>query len=399
MAEQIPKITAEQLAQKGVVAAPDRLTGNPQENKMVFDRLIREVVAVAVNMAIDVLNEMIPAENDRETAEAGRASAEEKRAQAEADRVTAEKGREDAEGRRATAETERNKAEEARNRAEQERVNTTDGIVAQAAQQAQAAAASASQASRFVTDAAAEVTKAKEQVTEAANQVKLAEKEVDHANEKVEDAEAWAKGTRNGVEVDENDPTYQNNAKYYSEQAESTVGPKVTPEQLNEAIKTVNQRIEGVSQEVEEVASSAKSGNLGGGCFTGELEDVDFRMGSLVNTGAEWNSYSFPTSFEGTPHVILQPESFNGWVQIKNVNPDGFLYCLRKFQEGQNGAEGSVTSGSYYTASGTSSSSGHTKNTLVNAVTLPGAPVLPTTDTTEEPVVIHWFAFEFNGEE
>ena len=105
MAEQIPKITAEQLAQKGVVAAPDRLTGNPQENKMVFDRLIREVVAVAVNMAIDVLNEMIPAENDRETAEAGRASAEEKRAQAEADRVTAEKGREDAEGRRATAET------------------------------------------------------------------------------------------------------------------------------------------------------------------------------------------------------------------------------------------------------------------------------------------------------
>lgn len=390
MAEQIPKITAEQLAQKGVVAAPDRLTGNPQENKMVFDRLIREVVAVAVNMAIDVLNEMIPAENDRETAEAGRASAEEKRAQAEADRVTAEKGREDAEGRRATAETERNKAEEARNRAEQERVNTTDGIVAQAAQQAQAAAASASQASRFVTDAAAEVTKAKEQVTEAANQVKLAEKEVDHANEKVEDAEAWAKGTRNGVEVAENDPTYQNNAKYYSEQAESTVGPKVTPEQLNEAIKTVNQRIEGVSQEVEEVASSAKSGNLGGGA-SGALDDLEIRVGSFVNAGAGWNSYRFPVPFEGTPQVILQPENFPGWAEIMSITAEGFLYCLRQPVY----TEGSVSTGSYYTASGTSSSSSHSANTLVSGVTLPKAE----NKTTSEAVRVHWMAVEYNGDD
>ena len=34
-----------------------------------------------------------------------------------------------------------------------------------------------------------------------------------------EDAEAWAKGTKNGVEVESTDPTYQNNSKYYSEQA------------------------------------------------------------------------------------------------------------------------------------------------------------------------------------
>ena len=34
------------------------------------------------------------------------------------------------------------------------------------------------------------------------------------------DAEAYAKGTRNGVEItDISDPAFQNNAKYYSEQS------------------------------------------------------------------------------------------------------------------------------------------------------------------------------------
>lgn len=34
-----------------------------------------------------------------------------------------------------------------------------------------------------------------------------------------EDSEAWAKGTRNGTDVESSDPTYQNNAKYFSEQS------------------------------------------------------------------------------------------------------------------------------------------------------------------------------------
>ena len=33
------------------------------------------------------------------------------------------------------------------------------------------------------------------------------------------DAEAYAKGTRNGVAVGVSDPAYQNNAKYYSEKS------------------------------------------------------------------------------------------------------------------------------------------------------------------------------------
>lgn len=38
------KILDSDITTKGVVNAPDRLTGTAQQNKAVFDRLIREVV-------------------------------------------------------------------------------------------------------------------------------------------------------------------------------------------------------------------------------------------------------------------------------------------------------------------------------------------------------------------
>lgn len=38
--------------------------------------------------------------------------------------------------------------------------------------------------------------------------------------EVLQESEAWAVGTRDGAPVDEEDPTYHNNSKYYSEQAE-----------------------------------------------------------------------------------------------------------------------------------------------------------------------------------
>ena len=55
MALQNYKITSADINRKGVVAAPDRLTGNAHQNKMVFDRLIREIVAELYNDLIDAL--------------------------------------------------------------------------------------------------------------------------------------------------------------------------------------------------------------------------------------------------------------------------------------------------------------------------------------------------------
>lgn len=49
------KITDTQLAQYGVCAAPDVLTGTAQQNKAVFDRLVSSIVASSINTLIDAL--------------------------------------------------------------------------------------------------------------------------------------------------------------------------------------------------------------------------------------------------------------------------------------------------------------------------------------------------------
>lgn len=167
-------ITAEQIAQYGVVAAPDKLTGRPAQNKAIFDRLVRELVAEVVNDIIDEANNLTAAEAPRAEAEQGRVAAEAARVTAEQGRASAETGREQAEEGRRTAEqarvaaeqgraaaeqsrasaedtresqeAARQNAEAARAAAEQERVNTNTGIVAQATQQATAAGQSATAA-------------------------------------------------------------------------------------------------------------------------------------------------------------------------------------------------------------------------------------------------------------
>lgn len=49
------KITEGAISRYGVVSAPDRLIGDPQENKRVFDRLIRDVVKSMFNGLVDAL--------------------------------------------------------------------------------------------------------------------------------------------------------------------------------------------------------------------------------------------------------------------------------------------------------------------------------------------------------
>lgn len=134
------------------------------------------------------------------------------------------------------------------------------------------------------------------------------------------------------------------------------------------------------------LAALASSGGSGSG-DVGELEDLTVKIGTLTNAGAGWNSYKFPESFDAAPHVFFQPLSFTGWVEVKEITADGFLYCLRAHEEG------SVTTGSYYTAGGTASSSSHSAQTLVSGVTLPSG------KTTEAAIEVLWVAIEFNGGE
>lgn len=54
------------------------------------------------------------------------------------------------------------------------------------------------------------------------------------AEDSAEDAEAWAVGERNGVPVDPSDPTYHNNSKYWSQQANPTTLEGLTDTDIND---------------------------------------------------------------------------------------------------------------------------------------------------------------------
>lgn len=137
------KITDAQIAEKGVIASPDTLTGTADENKRVFDRLVRECVAPQFNEIVETFADMEEsttewsgeeakrqqAEQGRVSAETARVSAEDDRAQAESARVSAETARQQTESARDTAETVRANAENKRDTAEKSRVSAETGRV------------------------------------------------------------------------------------------------------------------------------------------------------------------------------------------------------------------------------------------------------------------------------
>ena len=131
------KITDAQFSEKGVIAAPDTLTGTAAENKGVFDRFAREIIGPQFNAIVDDFADMeestnswsaeearrVQQENARQSAEQGRVSAEGQRVQSEKTRLSAESRRVADENARSAAETARVNAENKRDSAEKSRVS------------------------------------------------------------------------------------------------------------------------------------------------------------------------------------------------------------------------------------------------------------------------------------
>ena len=117
----LKKITDAEMDAAGVCAAPDVLSGTPAENKKVFDRMVRQLVAPAYNAAVDAIAEIEDTEAGVEAEEAAREQAEATRKEAETARGTAEGARVTAENQRAANETRRQENEAARQTAEQAR--------------------------------------------------------------------------------------------------------------------------------------------------------------------------------------------------------------------------------------------------------------------------------------
>ena len=74
------------------------------------------------------------------------------------------------------------------------------------------------------TNAESAKTAAENAKTAAQSSAFSAETSAQNAAQDAEDAEAWAVGQRNGVDVPSTDPAYQNNAKYYKDLAQSASG-------------------------------------------------------------------------------------------------------------------------------------------------------------------------------
>lgn len=148
----LQKITDAQMDAAGVCSAPNVLTGTIAQNKAVFDKMVRSLVAPAYNAAVDAIDAInatetgieaeealrVAAEGGRVNAENGRVGAEAGRVSAETARVHAENARSAAESSRATAESNRVSAENARAAAETGRANAENSR--EAAETARAAA-------------------------------------------------------------------------------------------------------------------------------------------------------------------------------------------------------------------------------------------------------------------
>lgn len=117
----LEKITSAQMDAAGVIAAPDVLSGSAVENKKIFDRMVRELVAPAYNACVDAVNELMDTEEGIKKEEALREAAETERTEAETTRKAAEQKRETAEQARTKAEDVRNTSEEIRSTAEENR--------------------------------------------------------------------------------------------------------------------------------------------------------------------------------------------------------------------------------------------------------------------------------------
>ena len=113
------------------------------------------------------------------------------------------------------------------------------GSASTASTKASEAATSATNASGSATAAATSAGQAASSATAASGSATAAADSAEDAQEMSYTAEAWAVGTKNGIDVGSSDPQYHNNSKYYAEQAEAVA--ESIPEDYSDLSDDVDQ--------------------------------------------------------------------------------------------------------------------------------------------------------------
>lgn len=210
---ELSKITAQQMDQKGVCAAPNILNGTPAENKAIFDRMVRQLIAPAYNAMVDAVDTINAQQEAWGQAEAGRVQAEQGRVTAENARVEAENARVAAEKLRVAAENERKIQEDAREAGEGERgLAEIDRATAETAREVAEAARHSAELARDAAEdsrAAAERSRASAETTREANEDTRKSNETTRKNNEISrnNAETVRKANeeqRQGNETDRN---------------------------------------------------------------------------------------------------------------------------------------------------------------------------------------------------
>ena len=300
------KITDAQIAEKGVIASPDTLTGTADENKRVFDRLVRECVAPQFNEIVETFADMEESttewsgeEAKRQQAEQGRVSAESARVTAEDDRAQAESARDTAETARANAENKRDTAEKSRVSAETGRVNAESARVTAESQRANA-----------------ESVRAQNEAARISAETGRADAEADRVS--AEDTRIANENARKSAETD------RASAETVRESGENA---RKSAEKARESAEQQRERAESTRQTNETARASAEKSRA----------SAETARQTAENARNVWEAYS-----AGKAYVPGNKVSFNGSSYVCTANTTGHAptdtaYWLLIAQKGTDG--------------------------------------------------------------
>lgn len=190
-----------------------------------------------------------------------------------------------------------------------------------------------------------------EQAQEAAEEAQEAAEEAQGtAEENAEDAEAWATGKRGGEDVGSGDPTYHNNAKYYSQEAAGSAEDAEDAAEAAEAAKGDAETAQGnaarSATEAEAAAAAAESAvahypyvnPVTGDWMVWDADDEQFVDTGIHAEGPKGNTGAVPNIAVGTVTTLLPGEPAT--VVRRSGSPDTapiFDFGIPKGDTGQAG--------------------------------------------------------------
>lgn len=303
---QLQKITDEQMDAVGVVSAPDVLTGTPSENKNVFDKMVRQLIAPAYNRAVDAIDAINQTESGIQAAEAVRVAAENGRVQAESSRAAAETQRSQAEQARTERESDREAAEQLRSTQETARVQAENSRIS--AEQARSSAEFARASAEAARISAEQGRLSQEELRRQAEQERVSKEEARNA------AESARESSESGRGEAERERVSAETARTLAEQE------RVQAESRREDQET------GYIAQAKDGALSAKSWAVGG---TGTRAGEDTNNAQFWAQQAAGAAGGGVSSFNGRSGVVL-PQSDDYTAEMVGADAVGSAAAVQK---------------------------------------------------------------------